>query len=73
MDFSTLYQIQVNEFYGIMFCGMSEESNEWSSTPSEDYLHITLLFTDRELCDIEYETMTRLASKFLPRCIICPN
>lgn len=62
LDLSTLYKIKVNEFYGTMFCGMFEEPNEWSSSPHDDYWHITFLFIDSESCDKEYETMKELNS-----------
>lgn len=57
LDMSTLYKIKVNEFYGLMFCGTFEEPNEWSSSPHDDYWHITFLFIDKELCDQEYESL----------------
>lgn len=62
LDLSTLYKIKVNEFYGTMFCGMLEEPNEWSSTPHDDYWHITFLFIDSESCDEEYTTMKQLSA-----------
>lgn len=60
LDTSTLYKIKVNEFYCTMFCGLFEEPNEWSSSPHDDYLHITSLFIDKDLCDKEYDSLEKL-------------
>jgi len=70
LDMSTYYKIKVNEFYGTMFCGEFKEPNEWSSSPHDDYWHITFLFTDSESCDNEYKTMKELI-KNIDYCTDC--
>jgi hypothetical protein len=57
LDMSTIYKIKVKEFYGLMFCGVLEEPNEWSSSPHDDYWCATFLFTKKDLCDQEYESL----------------
>lgn len=60
LDISTLYNIKINEFYGTMFCGVYKEANELSLSPQDDYLCVTFLFTNEELCNEEYKSLKKL-------------
>jgi hypothetical protein len=57
LDRSTLYKIKVDEFFGLLFCGVFEEPNEWSSSPHDDYWCITFLFKDIDECNAQYESL----------------
>lgn len=56
-DVSTVYKIKIEEFYGLVFCGLFEEPNEWSSSPHDDYWYLTFLFINEESCNAEFLTL----------------
>lgn len=60
LDHSVIYKIKIKEFYCLMFCGIFEEPNEWSSGPHDDYVHLTLLFIDEDLCNKEYLLLEKI-------------
>jgi hypothetical protein len=54
---SIIYKARVEEFYALIFCGVEEEPNEWSSSPHDYYCHHTYLFINEADCDKQFQTL----------------
>ena len=45
----------IDDFYFLMFCGVKYETNEWSSTPHDNYWCLSWLFENKSKRDENYD------------------
>lgn len=57
LDHSVVYKIKIDRFWGILFCGVYYEENEFSSSPHDDYWCLAFLFGSELECEQEYQSL----------------